>query len=157
MNPVNRQPNMKNKPACANGELAAKSPLRILHLEDNPLDRELLAMSLANDGLVCEFVTADQQREFEAALGGQTSFDLILSDFTLPSYDGMSALAAARKMKPETPFIFVSGTIGEERAVESLKSGATDYVLKNHLVRLGAVIRRALRDAQERVERKELE
>jgi PAS domain S-box-containing protein len=77
------------------------------------------------------------------------TFDLIISDFTIPGYNGMAALAKAKEAQPETPFIFVSGTIGEERAVEGLKSGATDYVLKDNLQRLGPAAERAIREARE--------
>src|SRR5579872_1118186 len=129
---------------------------RILCLEDNLNDRELLEMTLGADGLVCEFLHARTQGEFESAIA-RDAFDLIISDFSLPAYDGLSALATARKVRAETPFIFVSGTIGEERAVESLKSGATDYVLKDRRDRLVTAVRRALRETQERAERKRLE
>src|ERR1041384_1789565 len=100
-------------------------PLRILYLEDNPLDRELVANALAAEGLACQFIYAKSQKEFQAALH-QPNLDLILSDFTIPSYDGMAALAAAQQTAPEVPFLFLSGTIGEQRAVASLKLGATD-------------------------------
>jgi two-component system cell cycle sensor histidine kinase/response regulator CckA len=137
-------------------ESSLKKPILVLHLEDNDQDRELLESVLLADGLVCDFVPATNRHEFEAALN-QRTFDLILSDFALPSYDGMSALAAARKTQEQVPFIFVSGTIGEELAVESLKNGATDYVLKDRRTRLVSAVRRALREAQERVDRKRLE
>jgi two-component system cell cycle sensor histidine kinase/response regulator CckA len=87
----------------------------------------------------------------------QAKFDLVISDFTLPSYSGMAALVACKKLQPDTPFIFVSGTIGEEGAVEGLKSGATDYLLKGRLNRLGQAVKRALQEAQARAERKRLE
>ena len=133
-----------------------ESPLRILHLEDNAPDRELIATALTEGGLDCRFVHADNKIPFETALeaGG---FDVIISDFTLPSFDGMAALGIARKLQPETPFLFVSGTIGEELAVDSLKSGAIDYVLKDHLPRLVPAVLRAVRDARERQEHKKLE
>ena len=137
-------------------ESSPKKPVLVLHLEDNDHDRELLESVLLADGLECDFVPATNRHEFETALN-QRTFDLILSDFALPSYDGMSALAAAQKMQEHTPFIFVSGTIGEELAVESLKNGATDYVLKDRRARLVSAVRRALREAQERVDRKRLE
>ena len=129
---------------------------RILCLEDNPCDRELLEAMLSDEGIPCGFDYATTRREFESALE-QNTYDLIISDFSLPSYDGMSALATARKMQTETPFIFVSGTIGEERAVESLKNGATDYVLKDRRDRLVSAVQRALREGHERAERKKLE
>ncbi|HEU0038325.1 MAG TPA: response regulator [Verrucomicrobiae bacterium] len=137
-------------------EVTIKTPLRILHLEDDPHDRQLVEEKLAADGLVCEFIRVAEKEQFEARLE-QNQFDVILSDFTLPAYDGMAALAAARTMRPETPFLFVSGTIGEELAVEGLKFGATDFVLKEHLHRLGPAVRRALREARERSERQRAE
>ncbi len=137
-------------------EMQQKKPTRILCLEDNLHDRAVLEMTLTTAGLDCEFSHSKTREDFESAIekGG---FDLIISDFSLPGYDGMAALAAARKSQPETPFIFVSGTLGEERAIESLQNGATDYVLKDRRERLVAAVRRALRDTQERARRKQLE
>ncbi len=126
-----------------------ESFLRVLHLEDSARDHELIREILANEGIRCEFCCVKTRPEFEARLE-QQEFDLILSDFAMPGYDGSSALEKAQATKPETPFIFVSGTIGEERAVESLKTGATDYVLKGNLRRLAPAILRALREAKER-------
>ena len=125
-------------------------------LEDNRHDQELLEAVLADDGVVCDFTRTVSRQEFETALG-QKTFDLIISDFSIPSYDGLSALAAARNAQAQVPFIFVSGTIGEERAVESLKNGATDYVHKDRKERLVSAVRRALQESQERAERRQLE
>ena len=133
-----------------------KPHLRILHLEDNLRDRELVAETLAAAGLDCQFTHAQTQKEFEAALA-RDGFDLILGDFTLPSYNGKAALTAAQCALPEVPFIFFSGTIGEERAVESLKHGATDYVLKQRPDRLVTAVVRALAEAQEHRKRQEAE
>ena len=130
--------------------------LRVIYLEDKPRDRELVAELLAAGGMACEITYGQSRAEFEAALA-RPNVDLILCDYTLPAYNGTEALAAARKLQPDTPFIFVSGTIGEERAVESLRSGATDYVLKDHLDRLVPAVRRALHDAAERRYRKQAE
>jgi PAS domain S-box-containing protein len=121
--------------------------LRIVHLEDKPQDRELVADFLAAEGIECKISYAKTGSEFREALVREKS-DLILCDYSLPSYSGTEALRAARQAQPETPFIFVSGTIGEERAVESLRMGATDYVLKEHLDRLIPVVRRALSEAE---------
>jgi signal transduction histidine kinase len=98
----------------------------------------------------------DTQAGFVAALekGG---FDLILSDYSLPSFDGLSAIGIARQQWPDLPVILVSGTLGEEFAIESLKSGATDYVLKEGLTRLGPAVRRAMQEVDERTERRRLE
>ena len=129
---------------------------QILLLEDNPLDRELLEATLKREGFLCQIVHTETEKQFKAALE-QTKFDLVISDFTLPDYSGMAALAVCRKLQPDTPFIFVSGTIGEERAVEGLKSGATDYLLKGRLNRLGQAVKRALQEAEARAESKRLE
>ena len=131
--------------------MSVNQPSRILCLEDNPHDRELLEKMLSEEGISCGFVYATTRQEFESALV-QDPFDLIISDFSLPGYDGMSALATARRVQMETPFIFVSGTIGEDRAIDSLKNGATDYVLKHRLMRLIPAVDRALREADERAE-----
>lgn len=130
--------------------------ISILHLEDNPLDCELIHQVLEAHGFTFRITYARTKLEFESALDHQ-SYDLILSDFTLPSYGGIPALAVAQQKQPTTPYIFVSGTIGEERAVESMKSGATDYVLKHHLHRLGPIVERALLQALDRQERQRAE
>jgi hypothetical protein len=132
------------------------TPLRILHLEDNASDRELVRQALVHEEISCEFVYAASEAEFSAALD-RDRIDLILSDFTIPGYDCLSALALAQKKCPEVPYLFVSGAIGEERAIESLKSGATDYVLKGRLERLLPAVRRALRDTSERARRRAAE
>lgn len=127
-------------------------PLRVLHLEDEPQDAELVAARLRADALLCEIVRVGTRDAFEAELvkGG---WDVILADDRLPSFDGAGALALARARAPDVPFLFVSGTLGEEIAVERLKAGATDYVLKQRLSRLGAAISRALAESQVRAER----
>ena len=95
-------------------------------------------------------------RRFEAALDAG-AFDIILSDYHLPSFTGLEALAMARKKCPHTPFILISGTIGEQAAIESLKAGATDYVLKQQPERLPSAVRRAVQEAGERAKRREAE
>ncbi|MGH7231079.1 MAG: PAS domain-containing protein, partial [Nitrospiraceae bacterium] len=131
-----------------------KSPLRILYLEDVPRDVELVHGLLAADGITCEIVRVESKPDFAAELD-RGRIDLILSDYTVPSFDGFSALTLAQTKLPQVPFIFVSGTIGEESGVITLKAGATDYVLKNRLSRLVPAVRRALRDAEQRVEREQ--
>ncbi len=133
-----------------------KSPLKVLHLEDNPNDAELVHSLLAQEGIICEIVQMETQEEFVAGLE-RPDLDLILSDFSLPSFDGLTALTLTQLKRPEIPFIFVSGTLGEESAVTTLQCGATDYILKQRLTRLPAAVRRALREAQEKAERKRLE
>jgi diguanylate cyclase (GGDEF)-like protein/PAS domain S-box-containing protein len=118
--------------------------IRVLILEDNPLDVELLTAQLARDGLNMVQRVVSDEHEFRLQIA-QFAPQLILSDFSLPRFDGLSALRIARAEAPTVPFIFVSGTIGEERAIEALKSGASDYVLKDNLRRLVPAIRAALR------------
>jgi PAS domain S-box-containing protein len=132
------------------------SPLRILCLEDDLADAELLQDTLDTEGIACVLTRVESEGEFESALQ-QGRFDLILADYTLPVFDGLSALKIVRARLPEVPFIFVSGTLGEEVAIEALKMGATDYVFKTRLSRLVPAIRRALREAEEKAERKRAE
>jgi PAS domain S-box-containing protein len=130
--------------------------LRILNLGDSQLDAELIQANLLGGGIDCEVSWVQTRPDFAAVLekGG---FDLILSDYTLPSFDGLSALKMAREIYPEVPFIIVSGALGEEVAIESIRSGATDYVLKHRLERLVPAVRRAVREAEERRKRRRAE
>jgi diguanylate cyclase (GGDEF)-like protein len=123
--------------------------IRVLLTEDVVADAELEVRELKRAGMRVTPLIADTEQSFTKALR-EFSPDVILSDFSMPSFDGMSALALARELRPETPFIFVSGTIGEEYAIRALKNGATDYVLKTNLVRLPAAVERALADAEQR-------
>jgi diguanylate cyclase (GGDEF)-like protein len=129
---------------------------RILHLEDSETDRELVKLLLRDAGIDCEIIAVQTEADFVRGLN-QESWDLILSDFSLPSYDGMQALATAVMTCPSTPFIFVTGTMGEDIAVESLKGGATDYVLKQRMTRLGGSVQRALDERAERLRREKAE
>jgi PAS domain S-box-containing protein len=133
-----------------------RHPLRILSIEDDPRDAELIQGLLESEGLVCEVTRVDTEAALLASLE-QGGIDLVLADYTLPSFDGISALQFTVKARPEIPFIFVSGTLGEEVAIEALKLGATDYILKTRLSRLVPSVRRALREATERAERKKAE
>jgi diguanylate cyclase (GGDEF)-like protein/PAS domain S-box-containing protein len=128
--------------------------IRILHLEDDPLDAELISVKLKSEGLACDITWVDTQEAFELVLEQKQNIDIVLCDFNLPNYDGMSALIRARQLRPDLPFIIISGTIGEDKAVECLKSGATDYILKQRLQRLCAAIRRALTEKDEQVARR---
>jgi PAS domain S-box-containing protein len=132
------------------------SPLRVLLLEDTTFDAELIeAMLVAND-LPCTIVRVERREEFLAALQGQ-SFDVILTDYLLPDFDGLVALQLAREQVPDVPVIMVSGVLGEESAINALKDGAADYVLKTSLSRLAPAVRRALREAEERKARRQAE
>ena len=131
-------------------------PLRILLLEDDLSDAELIQELIEVDHLICEVTRAQTRAEFLDALEN-TGIDLILADYKLPSFDGLSALKLAQSARPDLPFIFVSGTIGEDVAIEALKIGATDYVLKTRLSRLVPSVRRALSEARGKSDRKKAE
>jgi signal transduction histidine kinase len=126
-------------------------PIRLLHLEDDLRDRELIAEMLRSEHVDCTIVTVDSREAFERAL--TTPPDLILADYSLPGFDGTAALDIALTRCPDVPFVFVSGSIGEQRAVERLKNGATDYVLKDHLEKLPTAVRRAIAEAENRRQR----
>lgn len=128
------------------------SKLRIVLLEDDANDAELIELELERNGIAADFVHVATQAAFRRAVGGKAP-DLVLADYKLPGFDGLAALKIAQECCRDVPFIFVSGSLGEERAIEALKSGATDYVLKDRLQRLPAVVTRALTEARERRER----
>ena len=130
--------------------------LKMLMVEDMPADAEMTLRELARSGM--EFVV--RRVETEAELRREcVEFepDIVVSDFALPKFDGLSALRVVRELRPDLPFIFLSGTIGEETAIESLRSGANDYVLKTNLARLPMAVRRALHDVDQRTRRLETE
>jgi PAS domain S-box-containing protein len=120
--------------------------LEILHLEDDPDDAEIIQRQFKAEHLAAQVTCVRTREQYETALaiGG---FDLIISDYSMPGFDGLSALKMARERYPMTPFIFASGTIGEERAVEALKLGATDYVIKDRPARLVQAVERAMESA----------
>jgi len=127
-----------------------------LHLEDDPDYCDLVQSLLTKEGYQVDSVLAQDRPGFEAALAPER-FDVILADYLLPSYNGLEALRVAREKCPETPFLLVSGTIGEQVAIESMKAGATDYVLKHWPERLAPAVRRAVEEAQERAQRRRIE
>ena len=132
------------------------SPLRIIHLEDNVTDSVLVGELLDAGGIRFEMERVDTRPAYGALLE-KGEFDLILADYLLPSFDGFEALRLAHELRPELPFIFVSDSLDEEVALESLKVGATDYVFKSRMSRLVPAVLRALREAKERVRRDEAE
>ncbi len=121
-------------------------PIRILQLENDAFDAELVTSTLEKNDIEFEVVLVDTREDFVAAIEGE-AFDLVLADYSLPAFDGISALAIVRERFFDLPFILVSGTLGEDVAIESLKAGATDYVLKHNLSRLVPAVRRALQEA----------
>jgi len=131
--------------------LAKRVPLRVLIIEDDPADAELELRALAAAGFACAWQRVDNEPALLAALA--EPYDLIISDYNLPTFNGLRALALVRERGFDGPFILVSGALGEEAAIESLKLGATDYVLKGRLERLPPVVRRALSDDEARRQR----
>src|SRR5690606_20132973 len=136
---------------------SAHPVVRILLLEDSPADAMLIENVLEEGGLRCDIELVDGEEGFVGACQ-QGGLDVILSDFRVPGFDGWAALETARRLVPDVPFIFVSGVIGEETAVDSLREGAADYVLKDRLSRLAPAIRRVLagREVQIGMRRAEL-
>ena len=130
--------------------------LRILHLEDNPQDVLLVREMLRADHVDCNVVVVSTPEEFERELA-RGDVDVVISDYSLPHYCGADALKHARETGRDLPFIFVSGSIGEERAVEVVRMGATDYVMKEHLRRLGIAVQRAVEASEEARHRREAE
>jgi PAS domain S-box-containing protein len=130
--------------------------LRILHLEDDPDFITLVSSLLLQEGLRTEMTSARDFSQFTAAMEKQ-AFDLILADYSLPTCTGLQALEKVREKGLDTPFVLISGTIGEQAAIECLRCGATDYVLKNKIERLAPTVRRAVQEAEERAHRKRIE
>lgn len=126
--------------------------MRILHLEDDSKDAELIQATLEAEGIACEITRVETPAAFRTSLE-LNAFDLVLADYTLPAFDGISALKVVKEISPDVPFIFVSGTLGEEVAIEALKLGATDFVVKTRLSRMAPSVRRAIRESEERSQR----
>jgi two-component system cell cycle sensor histidine kinase/response regulator CckA len=131
-------------------------PIRVLHLEDSPRDAEMIRHRLDVEHVSCDILLANSKDSFEAALTREP-FDLIISDYNLPGYDGVTALKQAQVAQPDVPVILISGTVVEEQAVKCLHIGATDYLLKDRLDRLGPAVRRALQEAETRRARRRVE
>ena len=121
-------------------------PIKVLLLEDNPDDADLLLRELRKEGFAFEAERVDNEADYLRALARTP--DVILSDFEMPQFDGLKALGLLKERAPDIPFILVSGTIGEEIAVNAIKQGASDYLIKDRLARLGSVVRQALDQAR---------
>ncbi|WP_269792207.1 response regulator [Stenotrophomonas sp. Iso1] len=135
---------------------AALGPLRILLVEDSPEDAELIADQLLESGLQASFECVDNEACLYRALSGQMP-DIVLSDLSMPGFSGYQALRILREMYPRVPFIFVSGTMGEETAVNALQEGANDYIIKHLPARLPSAVVRAIREARSEIERLRVE
>src|SRR5687768_2981309 len=130
--------------------------MKILHLEDCQEDAELVAEMIRREWPDCVITRVEARAPFVKELQ-QSRYDVVVSDFGLRSLNGLEALELAKTYTPDTPFIFLSGTIGEDRAIDALRSGAQDYILKDGMKRLVSAIARALRDSDERHKRREAE
>ncbi len=130
--------------------------LRVLILEDVPTDAELLEHELRKGGLRFTARRVESEAAFTEALENFKPH-LILADYRLPTFDGVSALRIAKKKAADVPFIFVTGAMGEEVAIDTLVSGATDYVLKDRMAKLMPAVERALKEAEESVQRRKAE
>lgn len=130
--------------------------MKFLHLEDNDQDAELFESLLQREWPGCSITRSSTRKDFETALG-RDNYDLVLSDHSMPGFDGLTALDMVRTTAPDTPFVFLSGTIGEERAIEALKHGAADYVLKDSPARLLAAVRGALQQGQQAADKRHAE
>lgn len=126
--------------------------LHILHLEDSALDAQLVRHALDVDQFQFELVWVDNFAAFQQALAS-CDYDLILADYSLPDCDGLMALAEAKQYAPHVPFILVTGALGEERSIDVIRAGVTDYVLKTNLVRLQTAVSRAIKEAREAAEK----
>ncbi len=146
---------MGGRASAATAHKIGPRSYRVLHLEDDARDAELIQRRL-KAGLACTILWVRERDAFERAMRTET-FDLVLTDYNLPDYDGRAALACARQHQPDTPIIVISGTLGEDEAVECLKAGATDYLLKGRLQRLRAAAQRALAEAESIREKRETE
>lgn len=154
--PFPRRPGRAPQPPVDSSGLANNRRIRVLLVEDVAADAELALRELQRAGIACETCCVETEAAFREQLR-EFPPTVILSDFAMPNFDGMQALAIARHLQPSIPFIFVSGVMGEEYAVRALKDGATDYVLKNNLMRLPAAVERAVREATVRAAREVLE
>ena len=132
-----------------------KQKLHLLFLEDNPDDTELIVRELEKNGFIFEWERVETEKTFKKALSKKP--DIILADYKLPSFDGMAAIKLQQEISPDIPLILVSGTIGEELAIDCLKAGAMDYVLKDNLSRLAPTVTRSLKEIKILSEQKKAE
>ncbi|RYZ74124.1 MAG: hybrid sensor histidine kinase/response regulator [Lysobacteraceae bacterium] len=142
--------------SAASLDPASVGPVRILQVEDSAEDAELLSMELLDAGLEAEFLRVESAEGLERAISGFAPH-LVLSDLSMPGFSGQEALRIVRRLVPDLPFIFVSGTMGEDTAVQALHEGADDYILKDKTARLPTAVVRAIREARSLAERARVE
>src|SRR5580704_19512704 len=130
-------------------------PLNVLIVEDSPDDADMMVAELRRAGFAPKWKRVQTELDFLAEI--KKSPDIILSDYSMPQFNGLRAAELLRKNGSDIPFILISGTVGEEVAVDAMKRGATDYLLKDRLARLGKAVEHALRDAQDRDKLKQAE
>ena len=130
--------------------------LRVLHLEDSACDAELIHRRMEGEGLVFDVTHVASKSDYEAAVASG-EFDIVLCDYNIPGYDGLAAMMHIRERHPVMPVLLISGSLGEDEAVRCLQMGATDYIIKERLSRLGVAIRRALDEAREQGRRRKVE
>ena len=123
--------------------LVITAPVQLLIVEHSIDDVELILLELKKAGVQIHHITVEDKDQFHAALGKQT-FDAVLCDYRLPTWTGMDVLRELRAVDKDTPFLLVTGTLGEEAAVECIKQGVSDFVLKHHMTRLALVLQRAI-------------
>src|SRR5205085_1100315 len=128
------------------------TPLRLLQVEDREDDAALVELALARAGYHVFARRVDTSAALRRELD-EAEWDVVIADYTMPSFSGTKALAIVREQHPDLPFIFVSGTIGEDTAVAAMKTGAHDYIMKGNLARLAPAVERELREVQVRHER----
>lgn len=130
--------------------------IKILHLEDSLKDSELIQSIIDSGEVVHEYFLAENEKDFNRILETE-NINIILSDYSLPDFNGNEALKVARESYPHIPFIFISGKIGEDVAINAMLNGATDYVFKNKLERLVPAIKRAINESELEIKRKQSE
>lgn len=130
--------------------------IEILHLEDSQKDSELIKSIIENGGIEFDYFLVDNETDYVNILANE-NIDLIIADYSLPGYDGYEAFKVSKELYPDIPFIFVSGTISEDTAIDAMVNGAVDYVLKNNLARLVPSIRRSLKQSKNELLRKQAE
>ncbi len=140
----------------SNHEGGPGEKLKVLLIEDDPVDKELILRALRNGGFDPEADTADDREKFVACIE-KNSYHVILADYSLPSWRGTDALELLQQRGLDVPFVLVTGSLGDEKAVDCIKQGTADYILKDHLARLAVAVRRALREKNLRRERQHAE
>ena len=137
----------------AEADIGASVPLRVLMAEDHPLDAELCIRELKKAGIEAQVDRVDSEEQFAVRLGSK-EYDIVISDYGIPGWSGIEAFSLLKKTEVDIPFILVTGSLGEEAAVELMRGGLSDYVLKDRLVRLPMAVRAALADRDARAERR---